>query len=416
MRLILHRYILGELLKTFVLTTAAITLFLSLANAMGTLRERGLGPVDSILFILCGIPIMLVFAMPVAALLTTTLIYGRLASDNEITACRASGISTGMLLKPVFVLGLMIGAVTFLLHDRVIPWARYKAEAVGTENAGRILFHHLRTQGRAQLEESFITAKAIDGDILYGVVLTRLDSSGKGFKTYAPAARIQFYPPGDTPSWFASSPTEPRSPAPDPPQERRVTREQIAAESWDAEVVDFGTIFIKLFKFYGETDDRTIDARGSFGGVELLTRVRVMQPAQMTLGQLLRCYRTPEEGFQHKYNASRGFTDEQLKTEDRKLKAKCLAEMHSRYSMIVTCVLLVVLGAALGLVFRHGHILTAFFISMGPALFAIFCILLGVKLVQRNPDQMHSKLFIIWIGNIVVLILDVIFVARMARR
>lgn len=416
MRLILHRYILGELLKTFVLTTAAITLFLSLANAMGTLRERGLGPVDSILFILCGVPIMLVFAMPVAALLTTTLIYGRLASDNEITACRASGISTGTLLKPVFVLGLLIGAVTFLLHDRVIPWARYQAEAVGTENAGRIFFHHLRTQGRAQLDEAFVTAKAIDGDILYGVVLTQLDSNGKGFKTYAPAARIQFYPPGDTPSWFAPAPTGPRSAPADGQEDRAAARKRIAAESWDAEVVDMGTIFIKLVKFYGETEDRTTDARGSIGGGEPLTRVRIMQPNQMTLGQLLRCYRAPEEGFQHKYNVNRGMTEEQIKTDDRKLKAKCLAEMHSRYAMIVTCMLLVVLGAALGLIFRHGHILTAFFISMGPALFAIFCILLGVKLVQRNPAQMHANLFIIWIGNAVVLILDAIFVARMSRQ
>ena len=428
MRLVLHRYIFAELLKTFVLSTAAITLFLSLANALGTLRERGLGPIDSAHLILYFIPAMLVFAMPIGALLTTTLVFGRLASDNEITACRASGISTGTLLKPVFVLGLTIGAITFLLHDRVIPWARYRVEAVGTENIERIFFHRLRIRGEDEFSTPsgsiYISAKRIDGNMLYGVVLKQQSPSGKGFVTYAPAARIEFLPVKDGSAGVRPVKTPAESPAPragaaDPGQgeaRKSLTAEQVAAGCWDAEVVSYGSIFIKLFKFYMVTDDRTSIARGDQGVIRALTFIREKEADQMTLGQLLHCYRNPQDTYDHKIAVSRGAGEEALKSGNRKTKARCLAEMHGRYAMIVTCVLLVVLGAVLGLVFRHGHILTAFFISMGPALFAIFCILLGTRMVRSNPADMHSFVFLVWMGNAVVLVIDALFVGRMVRR
>lgn len=428
MRLVLHRYIFAELLKTFVLSTAAITLFLSLANALGALRDRGLGPIDSAHLVLYFIPAMLVFAMPIGALLTTTLVYGRLASDNEITACRASGISTATLLKPVFVLGLLIGAATFLLHDRVIPWARYRAEEVGTENMERIFFHRIRTRGSDEFSTFFISAKLLEGNMLYGVVLTQHGASGKGFVTYAPAARVEFYAAKDKPSPRPAEAPPAESPAPrpalggnpgQPPTKEPLkppTPEQVAAESRDAEVVNYGSVFIKLFKFYMVTDDRTSVARGDQGVLRDLTRVRVKEASQMNLGELLDRYRHPEDTYIHKLSVSRGAGVDALKKEDRKAKADCLAEMHGRYAMIVTCVLLVILGAVLGLIFRHGHILTAFFISMGPALFAIFCILLGTKMVSSDPAAMHSTVFIVWIGNAVVLVIDAFFVGRMVRQ
>jgi len=422
MRLILHRYIFLELVKTFVLSTGALTLFLALAYALTELRERGLGPIDSAHLVLYFIPAMLVFAMPVAALLTTTLIYGRLASDNEITACRASGISMSTLLKPVLVLGLIIGLLTFALHDRVIPWARYQAETVGKQNMERIFFHRIRTRRYVSFRDFFISAKHVQGNVLYGVVLRYAVSGGQSYVAYAPAAVIRFFRPDSLPQAPAVEPppgatsdvpvAENSSPEPRTP-------EQIAEEAWDASVARYGDVFIKLFGFYafdeGQTTRSSV-ARGDQSFKRSLDRVRPTEPEEMTLGELIKRYKRPEDTYYCRLASEHGTSPEALRQVARRVKARSLAEMHGRYASIVSCVLLVALGAALGTIFRHGHILTAFFISMGPALFAIFSILLGVKMVKAEPGAMHSYVSLIWMGNIVVLVIDVVLIGRLVRR
>ena len=40
-----------------------------------------------------------------AALFATTVVYGRLSADNELTACRAGGLSHLTVTLPAFILG-----------------------------------------------------------------------------------------------------------------------------------------------------------------------------------------------------------------------------------------------------------------------------------------------------------------------
>ncbi|NIA20994.1 MAG: LptF/LptG family permease, partial [Anaerolineaceae bacterium] len=195
MRHILHRYIFLDLLKIFVLSTSALTCFLAIAYALSELRDRGLGPIDSLQLVACFVPAMLVFAMPIAALLTTTLVYGKLSSENEITACRASGISMATILWPVLILGLLVGAVNFVLFDRVIPWSWYRAENIGTQNIERIFFHQLRTKKSVRHRSFHMKAKHVEGNWLYGVVTSYNSGQGQQITAYAPLARLQFFPP-----------------------------------------------------------------------------------------------------------------------------------------------------------------------------------------------------------------------------
>jgi len=423
-RLILQRYILLELLKAFVLSTAAITLFLAIAYALSRLRERGLGPSDSVSLVLYFIPAMLVFAMPIGALLTSTLVYGRLAHDNEITACRASGVSMATLLRPVLVLGLLIGVMNFVLFDRVIPWARARAAKVGTQNVERIFFHSMRTQMHVSFRDFFISANYVQDPMLYGVVLRTAAPDGQNIVGYAPAAMVKFLP----------AETAGAAPAPPPAAEadRPPTQEEVAARCWDASVVTRGRLFLRLFGLdmfdEGKLSNWGNYVRGSPSIVPVLRGVQVTEPVQMTLGELRRAYARPEEAFRYQWEKeSRGdpqkITPAQqaqlarsLRTIARWIKACGLAEMQSRYASMVSGVLLVVLGAVLGIRFRHGHILTAFFISMGPALFAIFAILMGARMVKEDPAHMHNLVAVIWAGNIVVLVIDMIVVGRLMRQ
>lgn len=66
-------------------------------------------------------------ALPLALLLASLMTYGNLGEFFELTAIKSAGISMTRVMRPMFVIALMISAVSFLFNDRIAPWANLKA-------------------------------------------------------------------------------------------------------------------------------------------------------------------------------------------------------------------------------------------------------------------------------------------------
>jgi len=75
-----------------------------------------------------------------------------------------------------------------------------------------------------------------------------------------------------------------------------------------------------------------------------------------------------------------------------------IAEMHGRIAYSTSCVLLVSLGAALGLMFRGGQIISAFATSVVPAAAVIVMIIMGKKMVENPDAPVLPGLVAIWSG------------------
>jgi hypothetical protein len=67
------------------------------------------------------IPVAVAFGMPYSFLLAVALVYGRMASDREITALRISGIPPRVIAAPVLGLGAVLALVAFLFYGWVLP-------------------------------------------------------------------------------------------------------------------------------------------------------------------------------------------------------------------------------------------------------------------------------------------------------
>jgi len=71
-------------------------------------------------------PYLLIYTLPIAALTAVLMSLGRLSSDNEIVAIKASGINLFTLILPLLILGLILSLILVLFNDRVIPYAHYE--------------------------------------------------------------------------------------------------------------------------------------------------------------------------------------------------------------------------------------------------------------------------------------------------
>ena len=117
----LYRYILKDLVRVLVMSSAALVLVISFAVAIKPLSDGLLDPWSLIRFILYSVPTMLTLVVPFAGAFASTMVFCRLAADNEIVACSAGGISYRAILLPVFLLGLVLSVTLYYLSNWVVP-------------------------------------------------------------------------------------------------------------------------------------------------------------------------------------------------------------------------------------------------------------------------------------------------------
>jgi len=160
----LHAYVLRELLKTFGLTLAALTaLFTMGGGLLNIMRTEGLTPADLFRFFPLLVPGAIALTMPPAALFAATMVYGRLAADNELVACRAAGINVQRVFLPVLLLAVFVTAATLLLSNFVIPGYAGRLYQIARTNLRSIALQRLQLKGYIRYEWSghhlFVTAE-----------------------------------------------------------------------------------------------------------------------------------------------------------------------------------------------------------------------------------------------------------------
>ena len=163
------------------LATIGLTLILSLGLVLRPVQEYGVGPKQVLHILVYFMPITLTFVLPMAALFASSLAYGRFASDNELNACRASGISLWVIVYPGLALAILVAIANLLLSFHVMPYFVHLAERSLKTDAKQILFRNLQRRGfyelpsmgggpQFRLYADYADAK---NDTLYGIVAVR---------------------------------------------------------------------------------------------------------------------------------------------------------------------------------------------------------------------------------------------------
>lgn len=199
---ILHRYIFQELCKIFLLATVALTLILSLGSLLRPIQKYGVGPGQVVDLLVYFLPVTTSFVLPIAALFAASLAYGRLATDNEIDACKASGLSPLTLIGPGFLLAVLVALANLVLSFYVTPSFVYLADRSIHANLKQIVFRNLQRQGYYRLPPGDRYAVYADfandqTDSLHGVIVLKT-REGRLDRIMATEVARVWFDPADT--------------------------------------------------------------------------------------------------------------------------------------------------------------------------------------------------------------------------
>jgi lipopolysaccharide export system permease protein len=126
---ILTKYVLKEHLGPFVFASTAMTSLMLLqfvGKRLGDLVGKGLPWRVLLEFFVLSMPLTVAVTLPMAVLVAVLYAYSRLASENEITAMRANGISMRALMIPTIAAGVVVALAMLLFNDQVLSRANHQ--------------------------------------------------------------------------------------------------------------------------------------------------------------------------------------------------------------------------------------------------------------------------------------------------
>ena len=125
-RHILARHAAPFAFASFVLMFVFLLQFL--VKSLDQLAGKGLAPAVIAELIVLSLAWMVVLAVPMAVLVATLMAFGQLASTNQITALRASGVSLYRMIAPVLLASVVVCWLLIRFNNDVLPDANHRTK------------------------------------------------------------------------------------------------------------------------------------------------------------------------------------------------------------------------------------------------------------------------------------------------
>ena len=126
----LYIYIFKQLIILFLFTVGLLS---AVGVAVGTLSDLAyqisnysLPLTVAIEIFLLEIPEYVAYGLPIATLLTTLIVYGRLNRECELIALQSVGINVYKVILPAIYLSVVIALITFITNEAILPQAKYR--------------------------------------------------------------------------------------------------------------------------------------------------------------------------------------------------------------------------------------------------------------------------------------------------
>lgn len=529
----LHKYIFREMGKTFLLTAAGLIAVLGLGGGvMNMIELEGLSALQMIKILILVLPIAATLTLPIAALYSATVTYGRLSADNELVACRSGGINIHVLLLPAAVISMLAALGSFLLVNFAIPQIIRNIDWLVRSDIPRIIRQKLTSADTIPIGNKYVLysrrselleAPGTDPRLrLSGIAFVEMDDDT--WTRYGTARTVEmkfgadlanptvsadmydltiydakeeqysdhkFLPIGNYPlpmklpvkvKWltlggllqYGRQPSlfpeieedlsrlrggiaralfvrelrgqferEGRVVVRSPDVEYEIRAGQLTLDSAEAQPLFEGNVTITERRTDGgrrtiTADSATMREDRSAGLVQIRATGNVSivmaeapdRPIRRNSERL-----TPVPLSDDALRQARIWTDAALLDAERplnlgrkieekrqevvarvgKIDRAITGELHARTAFSLSVLVLVTLGAALGIVYKGAQVLVAFGISFVPSVLVVSLVIMGKQLIDK-PATVQIGIAVIWFGLALVAALDVYVLARKVRR
>ncbi len=378
------RYVLAEFLKVLTISLVGMTalIILVLVGQQAVREGIGIGPL--VRLVPFALPEAMRFAVPGTVLLASTFVYGRMASQNEIIALKAMGISPLLLVWPVLALAGFISLATVWLNDVAVSWGRKGMQRVIIESVEETAYGILKARKSFSNDKLTINVRDVDGKRLVGPVITVKQGAGKPDVTID-AREAQLHADLD---------------------EGQLT---IQLVDTDVEIGNKqGLVLPGNHPYVVPLADLSRRAKGKRRPSEIplhaiATAVRQQQDQIAALGRQLAVAAT----YQLILGDLPALTGQQWRERRHRLSSaretlhRLRTEPHRRWANGFSCLCFALVGMPMAIRRRHGEFLASFFICFLPILIVYYPFLM-VSVDHAKQGQWPPQS--VWLGNIVFLL------------
>jgi lipopolysaccharide export LptBFGC system permease protein LptF len=420
---ILHRYVLRELVRSFLFAFFTLLLIMLLGGMIKPLK-MGLSLGQILRFLPYILPYSLPWVVPAALLTSSLMTYGRLAADNELTATAAGGLPVRYMCYPAFVLALLFSLAEMPINGRLIPYCRAEQRRVIAAALAERPFALGMLGGQETIEigDFRLLVGSIDDDLLHGVLVIapvqEQETPPEGPKT-APPEKPQKPDKGAPPAKSEKPGKAERAPGggkPEPaaPHRMQLYRAQEARYSMDTEKKAIRIEF-KDARYTIVTPDESASGWLDLKADEQTITIPVQDTSQRIRTARNDLYNDeirPQIAEDRKALAGHALDPAARRGVAAHLN-QMLTEIHRREALSFTSLVLCLVGVPLGIWIRRESKLASF--GIGVVVFLMHqSLLIGAEAVAMN--QKLSPLLVMWAPDALIGLLGIVLLLRTFRR
>ena len=305
---ILRNYILKEFLGPLLLTFSVLSFVMVLIGNLKRIADlvinKGVDLFSVLQIFIYLTPYIITYTLPISVLVAVLLALGRLSSDNEVNAIRASGISLFRLILPLLIISLILSLGLAFFNDRAGSYAHFAYRKT------------LKEMGFKNPTAAFEEGVFINSFQKYILFIYHVDQKKNRLNN------VRIY---------------------EPQGEDKPTRTIVAKAGEFISIPEKNIIKLKLID--GTSDEPDPENPTSFYKLNFRTYFMNLDLANMQ-----------EKVVEKKYKE---MTIRELKKEAKKLKAEgidpapLIAEIHEKLALAFSCFIFMLLGSSLGIITRR---------------------------------------------------------------
>jgi lipopolysaccharide export system permease protein len=196
---IISRYVVREHAGPFAFALIALTSLMLLnfiSRQLGELVGKGLPWKVIGQFFMLSIPFTIALTVPMSVLVAVLYAYTRLASENEVTALKANGVSPWRLVTPAIIGGVFMSIGLLAFNDQVLPRANHELSTLQSDISQARPTLLLKEQVINSIAEGkfYLKAGRVDqaGGRMREVVIYDLADAARRRTIYADSGHLEF--------------------------------------------------------------------------------------------------------------------------------------------------------------------------------------------------------------------------------